>query len=1073
MENKPKIYKSTNNPNINNTQKDLTKQKLLKKDVKIVKGNKRPSTTTTTKSVNINNQNNHINNHPSSAKKLHNEKNNNTIKKTSKVIVNNKNSHLNKNLIKYNNLEEAVLILQKEVRKFLDKKKNDPKTKMIEKLKQRKIDILHNYRIIDNKKSDLDSNEKDTISSLDLNYNDILKNIKSGKKNNNNIDSTNIKLNIKEEKNDNDKIEDSNNLINKNSNENENNNNINNNNHNFNNIIFSNNNNTNNINNDNINLEKQKQKIEIEKEDIDDIEEDIPNSDLIGLDDKYNIDDIDEEIIKNYKVEPKEIKLQEKKPTSGRKKQELNVIVVSKKDDKEKFKPIIHENKKEEKNIKPNNQENIFEKIVKGMQKDKNEKKEDKKKKEINNISNQNQLPIKELPIENNTTDLKKSTNFENEQLNKIDNKDNNENIIETKNDLKNIENDLIESTKKDKIEEKEEIKPTDAFQRLYNFLDSSSLEQPSPLINKITEQNISLNNNNINNSNIINNDINSNINNINNNNNNSYNNEILIQQQNLSNFTEQADLISLKLELSESKKTIEIMTKAISELKKQLRDKDDYLNRTLLNKKNEFDSLINKQNIIMETIISEKNRLENQVNELQDRLNQNERNSFKKIQNIKDNYELETKKNKDAWFQAEKIRRKKWEEQKIKEIKELTAKGLEPELEKIITTYKNKISNLEEEHNKQLKLQKEKIIEEYELKYDELKKRYIKEKDEAIESEKEITIQRLRNQSERLEDEIVEERRRLNAKLQSEINRLESLREKDKNYYEEQIGKLEERNNNNMFNNENAFQKKIDDLRKEYDDKLNFEIENIKNNLIKENEEILKKKENDLEKKYKEMKLDLIKDRDKQINIVIEKLGEEALQDRKKNLNEAQKKANEKNLVLIEENNIIKKQLNEITEKLNKEIKNRTFIEEQLDLTTKKLELKNNDYSTKEKQYSELQEMYKNLSDKLSNLTREFNKEKMNMEIEMKSNLQKGDAEVALLNNKLQTAQKIFEKQKDDIEKTHQNEILEIQDKIKKTLKIKEEIIQNLQNELEKEKITNKKYEELLNQQRKEFFGN
>ena len=1071
MENKPKIYKSTNNPNINNTQKDLTKQKLLKKDVKIVKGNKRPSTTTTTKSVNINNQNNHINNHPSSAKKLHNEKNNNTIKKTSKVIVNNKNSHLNKNLIKYNNLEEAVLILQKEVRKFLDKKKNDPKTKMIEKLKQRKIDILHNYRIIDNKKSDLDSNEKDTISSLDLNYNDILKNIKSGKKNNNNIDSTNIKLNIKEEKNDNDKIEDSINLINKNSNENENNNNINNNNHNFNNIIFSNNNNTNNINNDNINLEKQKQKIEIEKEDIDDIEEDIPNSDLIGLDDKYNIDDIDEEIIKNYKVEPKEIKLQEKKPTSGRKKQELNVIVVSKKDDKEKFKPIIHENKKEEKNIKPNNQENIFEKIVKGMQKDKNEKKEDKKKKEINNISNQNQLPIKELPIENNTTDLKKSTNFENEQLNKIDNKDNNENIIETKNDLKNIENDLIESTKKDKIEEKEEIKPTDAFQRLYNFLDSSSLEQPSPLINKITEQNISLNNNNINNSNIINNDINSNINNINNNN--SYNNEILIQQQNLSNITEQADLISLKLELSESKKTIEIMTKAISELKKQLRDKDDYLNRTLLNKKNEFDSLINKQNIIMETIISEKNRLENQVNELQDRLNQNERNSFKKIQNIKDNYELETKKNKDAWFQAEKIRRKKWEEQKIKEIKDLTAKGLEPELEKIITTYKNKISNLEEEHNKQLKLQKEKIIEEYELKYDELKKRYIKEKDEAIESEKEITIQRLRNQSERLEDEIVEERRRLNAKLQSEINRLESLREKDKNYYEEQIGKLEERNNNNMFNNENAFQKKIDDLRKEYDDKLNFEIENIKNNLIKENEEILKKKENDLEKKYKEMKLDLIKDRDKQINIVIEKLGEEALQDRKKNLNEAQKKANEKNLVLIEENNIIKKQLNEITEKLNKEIKNRTFIEEQLDLTTKKLELKNNDYSTKEKQYSELQEMYKNLSDKLSNLTREFNKEKMNMEIEMKSNLQKGDAEVALLNNKLQTAQKIFEKQKDDIEKTHQNEILEIQDKIKKTLKIKEEIIQNLQNELEKEKITNKKYEELLNQQRKEFFGN
>ena len=331
---------------------------------------------------------------------------------------------------------------------------------------------------------------------------------------------------------------------------------------------------------------------------------------------------------------------------------------------------------------------------------------------------------------------------------------------------------------------------------------------------------------------------------------------------------------------------------------------------------------------------------------------------------------------------------------------------------------------------------------------------------------------QRLRNQSERLEDEINEERRRFNAKLKSEINRLESLREKDKNYYEDLIKKLEERNNNNYLNNENVFQKKIEDLKKEYDDKLNFEIENIKNNLIKENEEILKKKENNLEKKYKEMKLDLIKDRDKQINIVIEKLGEETLQEKKKNLNEAQKKANEKNLFLIEENNSIKKQLTELNEKLNNEIKEKNILEDNLDLMTKKLQLKENDYDNKEKQYLDLQELYKNLSDKLSNLTREYNKEKMNLEIEMKSNSQKNDAEVILLKNKLETAKKIFDKQKEDIEKNHQKEILEIEDKIMKTLKIKEDIIQSLQSEVETKEITIKKYEEMLNQQRKEFFG-
>ncbi len=138
----------------------------------------------------------------------------------------------------------------------------------------------------------------------------------------------------------------------------------------------------------------------------------------------------------------------------------------------------------------------------------------------------------------------------------------------------------------------------------------------------------------------------------------------------------------------------------------------------------------------------------------------------------------------------------------------------------------------------------------------------------------------------------------------------------------------------------------------------------------------------------------------------------------------------------------------------------------------TKKLQLKENDYNNKEKQYLDLQELYKNLSDKLSNLTREYNKEKMNLEIEMKSNSQKNDAEVILLKNKLETAKKIFDKQKEDIEKNHQKEILEIEDKIMKTLKIKEDIIQSLQSEVETKEITIKKYEEMLNQQRKEFFG-
>ena len=111
----------------------------------------------------------------------------------------------------------------------------------------------------------------------------------------------------------------------------------------------------------------------------------------------------------------------------------------------------------------------------------------------------------------------------------------------------------------------------------------------------------------------------------------------------------------------------------------------------------------------------------------------------------------------------------------------------------------------------------------------------------------------------------------------------MESLREKDKKIYEDQIAKLEERNNKNIFTNENFYQKKYDDLKIEYGNKLKEEIFNTKKDLEEKNNEIINKKKEELEKKYKEMKNELLKDRDKQINIVIEKLGEESLNERKK----------------------------------------------------------------------------------------------------------------------------------------------------------------------------------------------
>ena len=103
----------------------------------------------------------------------------------------------------------------------------------------------------------------------------------------------------------------------------------------------------------------------------------------------------------------------------------------------------------------------------------------------------------------------------------------------------------------------------------------------------------------------------------------------------------------------------------------------------------------------------------------------------------MRENYELEIGKFKEACYQTEKIRRKKWESQKLKEIKTLTAKGLQPEIENLISKHKIELSSLETQYLQKMREFQEKILMDSEQKNSELKYKLSKEKDTLIEEEK------------------------------------------------------------------------------------------------------------------------------------------------------------------------------------------------------------------------------------------------------------------------------------------------------------------------------------------------
>ena len=100
----------------------------------------------------------------------------------------------------------------------------------------------------------------------------------------------------------------------------------------------------------------------------------------------------------------------------------------------------------------------------------------------------------------------------------------------------------------------------------------------------------------------------------------------------------------------------------------------------------------------------------------------------------------------------SEKVRKEKWEKERIHEIRAQTIKGLEPEIQKIIERNKEDLRKAHEMHQSELRAKKEGVAEEYEKKLSDLREKLNTERDHAVDRERERCQQKLHEQYERLE---------------------------------------------------------------------------------------------------------------------------------------------------------------------------------------------------------------------------------------------------------------------------------------------------------------------------------
>ena len=305
------------------------------------------------------------------------------------------------------------------------------------------------------------------------------------------------------------------------------------------------------------------------------------------------------------------------------------------------------------------------------------------------------------------------------------------------------------------------------------------------------------------------------------------------------------SEVLGLSLELTEIKKTNKIMKETIQDLRNELSSNElkykEKLSEELKKQKFTYTQEIDNLKELIKNLISEKKNLDNIINEKNGEIALIESKYKNMINDLKEQHKIEIEKCKDAWFIAEKNMRKKWKEDKIKEIKEMTIKNLEPELDNILQNHKSELILKEQELNDNFREQKEKLIISYENKIENMKKNFAKEKEEIQEKERKEYIKRLREQNIRMEDQHNSEQKKWYTSLQDEIKRLEELRNKDKKNYENDLNKITNKYNQFMEEKQkywednrdklnDQFKKRLEEEKQKIIDEKNQEIEKIKN---------------------------------------------------------------------------------------------------------------------------------------------------------------------------------------------------------------------------------------------------
>ncbi|XP_074778230.1 centrosomal protein of 131 kDa isoform X2 [Athene noctua] len=337
------------------------------------------------------------------------------------------------------------------------------------------------------------------------------------------------------------------------------------------------------------------------------------------------------------------------------------------------------------------------------------------------------------------------------------------------------------------------------------------------------------------------------------------------------------SSIMRLKLEVEEKKRAISLLQTALAQQReltvRHVSQTEKELGHQLRLQREQYEAAIQRHLAFIDQLIDDKKVLSEKCEAVVAELKQVDQKYGKKITQMQEQHELEIKKLKELMSATEKIRREKWIDEKTKKIKEITVKGLEPEIQKLIAKHRQDIKKLKMLHEAELLQSDERAAQRYGRQAEELRGLLEREKEEQSQRERERARQRCEQQLEQEEQALQQQRRRLYAEVAEEKERLSQQAARQRAEAEELRRQLEASSSavTRALKEEYAKEREEQERRHQAEvkvlkDRLEIEKQAWEANYVKKEEAWLLTRERELREEAR-------KERDKEIELVIQRL--------------------------------------------------------------------------------------------------------------------------------------------------------------------------------------------------------